>query len=74
MCRYRRTARRNCMPTSAVPCSALRHVEYFHDHVRIDQLLFDGILEPKDGTLQPDRSRPGHGMTLKAADAERYRI
>jgi L-alanine-DL-glutamate epimerase-like enolase superfamily enzyme len=53
---------------------ALRHVEYFHDHVRIDHILFEGILEPRNGKLQPDRDRAGHGMTLKAADAERYRI
>lgn len=53
---------------------SLRHVEYFHDHVRIGRMLFDGILKPKNGTLAPDRSRPGHGMRLKTKDAERYRI
>jgi L-alanine-DL-glutamate epimerase-like enolase superfamily enzyme len=53
---------------------ALRHVEYFHDHVRIGRLLFDGVLELDHGMLRPDRARPGHGMTLKASDAERYRI
>jgi L-alanine-DL-glutamate epimerase-like enolase superfamily enzyme len=52
----------------------LRHVEYFHDHVRIGRMLFDGILKPKNGSLAPDRSRPGHGMRLKTKDAERYRI
>jgi L-alanine-DL-glutamate epimerase-like enolase superfamily enzyme len=52
----------------------LRHVEYFHDHVRISQMLFDGILRPKRGRLEPDRARPGHGMSLKTRDAERYRI
>jgi L-alanine-DL-glutamate epimerase-like enolase superfamily enzyme len=52
----------------------LRHVEYFHDHVRIDHMLFDGALEQKDGTLQPDRTRPGHGMEFKSGDAERYRV
>ena len=52
----------------------LRHVEYFHDHVRIEQLLFDGILSQQNGTLTPDRSRPGHGMVLKSAEAAKYRV
>ena len=55
---------------TAVP--NLRHLEYFHDHVRVEQLLFDGVPEPEDGELRPDRSRPGHGLELKRADAERY--
>ena len=50
----------------------LRHLEYFHDHVRIESLLFDGVLEPVNGTLRPDRSRPGHGLELRRAEAERY--
>jgi len=54
----------------AVP--KLRHLEYFHDHVRVESLLFDGVLEPESGELRPDRSRPGHGLELKRADAERY--
>jgi hypothetical protein len=49
-----------------------RHIEYFHDHVRIESLLFDGTLEPENGALKPDRSRPGNGLELKRADAERY--
>jgi len=50
----------------------LRHLEYFHDHVRVERMLFDGTLEPEDGRLRPDRSRPGHGLELKRADAERW--
>jgi L-alanine-DL-glutamate epimerase-like enolase superfamily enzyme len=50
----------------------LRHLEYFHDHTRVESLLFDGVLEPEDGALRPDRSRPGHGLALKRADAQRY--
>lgn len=49
----------------------LRHLEYFHDHVRLERLLFDGVLEPEDGMLRPDRSRPGMGLEFKRADAER---
>lgn len=55
---------------AAVP--NLRHLEYFHDHVRVESLLFDGVPEPDDGALRPDRSRPGLGLELKRADAQRY--
>ncbi|TML44164.1 MAG: mandelate racemase [Actinobacteria bacterium] len=66
----------HCAPSASVAaCCAVpnfRHLEYFHDHVRLEPLLFEGVLEPKDGALEPDRSRPGHGLELKRADAERY--
>ena len=51
-----------------------RHLEYFHDHARLERLLFDGVLEPKDGALHPDFTRPGNGLELKRAEAERYAI
>lgn len=59
------------------PCCALprvRHLEYFHDHVRVERLLFDGVPSPRGGRLRPDRSRPGLGIDLKRADAARYRV
>jgi L-alanine-DL-glutamate epimerase-like enolase superfamily enzyme len=66
----------HCAPQiSAHACAAipnLRHLEWFHDHVRVERMLFDGVLEPENGELRPDRSRPGHGLELKRADAERY--
>jgi L-alanine-DL-glutamate epimerase-like enolase superfamily enzyme len=49
-----------------------RHVEWFHDHVRIERMFFDGFLEPEAGVLRPDRSRPGLGVELRRADAERH--
>ena len=61
----------------AHPCCALssvRHLEYFHDHVRIERLLFDGVLEPVNGALHPDRSRPGLGLTLRRSVAEQYMV
>jgi L-alanine-DL-glutamate epimerase-like enolase superfamily enzyme len=58
-------------PACAVP--NIRHLEYFADHVRVDRLLFDGPVRPADGTLEPDRSRPGLGLELKRSDAQRYR-
>ncbi len=50
----------------------LVHLEYFHDHVRIEHLLFDGAIPPRDGALIPDLSRPGNGLELKSIDAGRY--
>ena len=50
-----------------------RHVEYFHDHARIEALAFDGAVRPRRGLLYPDRSRPGFGLELRAADLEKYR-
>jgi len=58
-------------PATAIP--NLRHLEYFADHARVDRLLFDGVLDPVGGSLRPDQSRPGMGLELKRADAERYR-
>ncbi len=56
---------------TAVP--NLRHLEWFHDHVRIESMFFDGALDPAGGTVRPDPDAPGLGLTLRAADAERYR-
>jgi L-alanine-DL-glutamate epimerase-like enolase superfamily enzyme len=50
------------------------HIEYFHDHARIEQMLFDGAIKPVSGALHPDRSRPGLGLELKRKDAERFAI
>jgi L-alanine-DL-glutamate epimerase-like enolase superfamily enzyme len=57
-----------------VCCSAtpVRHLEYFHDHVRIEGMFFDGIGPPVNGALRPDLSRPGMGIELKQADVERF--
>jgi L-alanine-DL-glutamate epimerase-like enolase superfamily enzyme len=67
----------HCAPqASAHLCCALEsavHLEYFHDHARLEALLFDGALVPADGSLRPDRSRPGLGIELREADAERFR-
>jgi L-alanine-DL-glutamate epimerase-like enolase superfamily enzyme len=49
-----------------------RHLEWFHDHVRVEAMLFDGVLEPEDGVLVPDRSRPGNGLELKRQEVERW--
>jgi L-alanine-DL-glutamate epimerase-like enolase superfamily enzyme len=59
-----------------VCCAAprLRHIEWFHDHARIERMLFDGAPVPKDGMIRPDLSRPGHGLAFKREDAARFAI
>jgi len=54
----------------AVP--RLRHLEWFHDHARIEAMLFDGAPKPEDGVIRPDFDRPGLGLDFKRADAARY--
>ena len=75
----------SCLPLSAhtapslhahLCCASPRaiNLEYFHDHVRIERMLFDGAIEAVNGELRADPSRPGLGLELKKADAERYRV
>ncbi len=68
----------HCAPyLHATPCCCIhrmRHMEYFHDHVRIAQMLFDGVQAPRDGALSPNTSAPGIGLELKHPDAEKFRV
>lgn len=68
----------HCAPTLHAPlCCAARpaiHLEYFHDHARIEHMLFDGAPVPDNGLLSPDMSRPGLGIEFKERDAQCYRI
>ena len=50
------------------------HMEFFHDHARIERLFFDGFCDPRQGQMAPDLSRPGMGLELKAQDAEKFRV
>jgi L-alanine-DL-glutamate epimerase-like enolase superfamily enzyme len=59
------------------PCCALNravHIEYFHDHERIEHIFFDGAATAYDGCLRPDLSRPGLGLELKEKDASRFLV
>jgi L-alanine-DL-glutamate epimerase-like enolase superfamily enzyme len=56
----------------ALALDSFVHVEYFHDHERIEQMLFDGFREPVGGAMKPDLSRPGNGLELKRSDAQKY--
>jgi L-alanine-DL-glutamate epimerase-like enolase superfamily enzyme len=50
----------------------LAHVEYFHDHARIEEMLFEGVPPIVDGALCPDPGLPGTGLWLREDEAERY--
>ena len=78
-------AEARCLPISAhcapslhvaVACATpnFRHLEYFHDHDRIEHMLFDGAPSPVGGALHPDFSRPGLGLDFKRQDASRYAL
>jgi L-alanine-DL-glutamate epimerase-like enolase superfamily enzyme len=78
-------ARARSMPTSihcapavsahvGAAMATLRHLEYFHDHVRIERMLFDGVSDVgAGGVLAPSPDRPGLGLELRREDAERWR-
>jgi L-alanine-DL-glutamate epimerase-like enolase superfamily enzyme len=51
----------------------LRHIEYFHDHVRIEEMLFDGILVPSGGELVADPLAHGNGYGFRHKDADPFR-
>ena len=66
----------HCAPALHVHAASvvprLRHLEWFHDHVRIEHMLFDGAPVAKDGAIRADMTRPGLGLDFKHQDAERY--
>ena len=68
----------HCVPSlhRHVACAVprLRHLEWFHDHVRIERMLFDGAPAPLDGAIAPDLSRPGHGLEFKAQDSRQFMV
>lgn len=68
----------HCAPAAHVQIAcvgpAIAHLEYFHDHVRIEEKFFEGMPAPKDGFLRPDPARPGLGLTLRRSDAERFKL
>ncbi len=52
---------------------AVVHMEWFHDHVRIERMLFDGAPEICAGRLIPS-DRPGLGLRFRAEAAARFRL
>ncbi len=68
----------HCAPAIHLPvaasCAHLKHMEWFHDHVRIEHMLFDGAPNICDGHVTPDLERPGHGLKFRRGDAEKYKV
>lgn len=70
----------HCAPALhvAVGCAAptFRHAEYFHDHVRIERMLFMNAPEPVDGCLVPAWDQPGLGLhpNLEAIESHEKRF
>jgi L-alanine-DL-glutamate epimerase-like enolase superfamily enzyme len=55
-----------------VAIQPLVHVEYFHDHSRIEQRLFSGSHLLKNGMLEPEADKPGMGLALRDDAAEAF--
>jgi L-alanine-DL-glutamate epimerase-like enolase superfamily enzyme len=72
------TVSAHCAPNLHAPVAAatpnVRHLEWFHDHVRIESSLFTGSLDPTGGAVTPDRKRFGHGLDLDTEAANRYEV
>jgi L-alanine-DL-glutamate epimerase-like enolase superfamily enzyme len=68
----------HCAPAiSAQACCAVEtveHIEYFHDHVRIESMFFEGAPEPEKGELRPIESRAGLGLEPRRSVLEEYRL
>jgi L-alanine-DL-glutamate epimerase-like enolase superfamily enzyme len=69
----------HCAPHAHAAVAAsvpnLRHLEWFHDHTRIESMFFDGTLDPDGGAIHPcDNTAPGLGLELRSAVANRYRV
>jgi L-alanine-DL-glutamate epimerase-like enolase superfamily enzyme len=62
----------HCQPCCAA--QSARHVEAFHDHLRIEGMLFDGGPDIRNGRLVPDTERPDLGLEFKHRDAERFAL
>jgi L-alanine-DL-glutamate epimerase-like enolase superfamily enzyme len=58
-------------------CAAIvpfAHLEYFHDHARIEGMLFEGVVSPAGGALRPSGERPGLGLALREHDAREHQV
>ncbi|WEG07978.1 enolase C-terminal domain-like protein [Microbacterium horticulturae] len=68
----------HCAPNAHAHVAAavpnVRHAEWFHDHVRIEEMFFEGVADPKGGVVHLAGDVPGTGLTLREKDAEPYRV
>ena len=67
----------HCAPAQHAPAAValrpLRHLEYFHDHTRIERMLFDGVAPVVGGAMVPGAG-PGNGLVLREKDAARFEV
>ncbi|MFE6620199.1 enolase C-terminal domain-like protein [Streptomyces sp. NPDC057740] len=67
----------HCAPHAHAAAAAalpnLRHIEWFHDHVRVEDMFFDGALDPRGGTITPTQGM-GHGLALRAEEVQEFRV
>lgn len=59
---------------AAVSLNSFYIAEYFYDHARIEKMLFDGVMQPVNGSVMPDLSRPGMGLEFKHKDSKKYKV
>jgi L-alanine-DL-glutamate epimerase-like enolase superfamily enzyme len=68
----------HCAPNLHVHVAAaipnIRHLEWFHDHDRIERKFFDGALVPRDGVVTLRSSALGNGLTLRESEAEQFLV
>lgn len=68
----------HCAPAlhlhAAISLNNFYIAEYFYDHVRIENILFDGVVQPVNGNIVPDLSKPGMGLAFKHKDAEKFKL
>lgn len=67
----------HCAPSVHLhPCLAagpVIHMEWFHDHVRLEQMLLHGAATDRHGRLAADPSKPGSGVELNTREADKYK-
>jgi L-alanine-DL-glutamate epimerase-like enolase superfamily enzyme len=68
----------HCAPSlhlhAALAATRFWNQEWFHDHVRIEHMLFDGAPQAERGIIRADLGRPGLGLDFKRSDAARFAL
>ncbi len=68
----------HCAPSfhlhAAIALPGFYIAEYFFDHARIEEMLFDRAITVQDGYMEPDTSVPGCGLEFKYKDAEKFLV
>ena len=68
----------HCAPSAhrdvAAAVPRIVHMEWFHDHVRIEQMLLEGAARIEGGLVAPNRSIPGNGLSLRTEAAAEFEV